>query len=297
MLYLVIVLGASIIETLLMDEDFEKILKELNTSLPLKRINEFVILKYLLNHNSINIEVASNKILKYINKIDYNRVIHAFECLNHQYCDSSIIKNKVKLIEYKGNTLYRSNRFTQIINDKTYRKYIEDAVNYGIIRYEKEFKEDYYGVPFLKLYEQYKMIDIALLSNYRKIHSAFRGSGLLTNGNEYFLFIDLHKEEGIDEKINYKDKFLNQNYFQWQSPNSTRQSTDRGKNLIHNKDRKINLHLFVRKYKEVDKKAQPYIYIGKGDTVEYKGEKPITMKIKLHQEVPIKIYREFIKKV
>ncbi|GAA3648829.1 DEAD/DEAH box helicase [Asaccharospora irregularis] len=285
------------IKELLIDDDFEKILKELNTSLPLKRINEFVILKYLLNHDRINIEIASNEILKYINKIDKDSVIHAFECLNHQYWDSSMIKQKIKLVEYSDDTLYRSDKFTKIITDKRYRKYIEDAINYGIIRYEKEFQEEYYGVPFLKLYEQYKMIDIALLSNYRKIHSAFRGSGLLTNGNEYFLFIDLHKERGIDERINYKDKFLDQSYFQWQSPNSTRQNTDRGKNLINNKDRKINLHLFVRKYKEIDKKAQPYIYIGKGDTVEYQGEKPITMKIKLHQEVPVKIYREFIEKI
>ena len=125
----------------------------------------------------------------------------------------------------------------------------------------------------------------------------FRGSGLLTNNNEYFLFIDLHKEEGIEERINYKDKFLDREYFQWQSPNSTTQSSDRGKNLIFNKDRKINLHLFVRKYKMIDKKSQPYIYIGTGDTVEYNGEKPITMKIKLHNEVPSKIYREFIQKV
>lgn len=96
---------------------------------------------------------------------------------------------------------------------------------------------------------------------------------------------------------NYKDKFLDREYFQWQSPNSTTQSSDRGKNLIFNKDRKINLHLFVRKYKMIDKKSQPYIYIGTGDIVEYNGEKPITMKIKLHNEVPSKIYREFIQKV
>lgn len=79
--------------------------------------------------------------MKYINKIDPDSVIHAFECLNHQYCDSSIIKSKVKLIEYKGDTLYRSSIFTQIINDKKYRKYIEDAITYGIIRYEKSSKK------------------------------------------------------------------------------------------------------------------------------------------------------------
>ncbi|MDO5010890.1 MAG: DUF3427 domain-containing protein, partial [Intestinibacter bartlettii] len=285
------------LKNLLLDENFENILKELNGNLPLKRINEFVILKYLLENESISIKKATSEILKYIKEIDDDSVKHAFECLDHKYYDSSMIKQRVKMIEYKNDTLFRSKEFEEIINNKEYRKYIEDAINYGILRYKNEFKEEYYGVPFLKLYEQYKMVDIALLSNYRKTHSAFRGSGLLTNNNDYFLFIDLHKEEGIEERINYKDKFIDRNYFQWQSPNSTNQNSDRGKNLIFNKERKINLHLFVRKYKEIDKKVQPYIYIGKGDTVEYEGEKPITMKIKLNNELPSKIYREFIEKV
>lgn len=285
------------LKELLLNDDFEKILKELNTSLPLKRINEFVILKYLLKNNSISLEIAKNEILKYVNNMDEDSVRHAFECLDHQYWDCVMIKQKVKLIEYKEDTLYRSDRFEAIINKKEYRKYIEDAINYGIFRYEKEFKEEYYGVPFLKLYEQYKMPGVALLSNHRKKHSSFRGVGLLSSGNEYFLFVDLHKEEGIDERINYKDKFLSENYFQWQSPNTTKQDSDRGKNIIFNKDRNVNLHLFVRKYKEIDKKAQPYIYIGKGDTVEYEGEKPITVKLKLQNEVPAKIYREFVEKI
>ena len=79
------------------------------------------------------------------------------------------------------------------------------------------------------------MRDTALLSNYKKIHSFFRGSGLIANGKEYFLFIDLHKESDIKESINYDDKFLDSNFFQWQTPNSTSQDSDRGKNIIHNK--------------------------------------------------------------
>lgn len=285
------------IKELLLNESFEKVLKELNSNLPLKRINEFVILKYLLNHSSISFETAKNEVLKYINHIDDDSIRHTFECLNHQYYDEAAKKRKVKLIKYENETLFISEQFREIISNKEFKKYIEDTINYGIIRYEKEFQENYYGVPFLKLYEQYKMIDLALLSNYRKTHSSFRGSGLLVNDKEYFLFIDLHKEEGIDERINYKDKFLCDNYFQWQSPNSTTQSTDRGKNIIFNKDRNVNMHLFVRKYSKVDGKSQPFIYLGKGDTVEYEGEKPITVKLKLQNEVPSKIYREFIEKV
>ena len=137
----------------------------------------------------------------------------------------------------------------------------------------------------------------ALLSNYRKSHSAFRGSGLLSNGNDYFLFIDLHKEADIKESINYHDEFINQRLFQWQTPNSTAPSSERGKNIVFNKERGINLHLFVRKYKMIDAKTQPYIYIGKGNTVEFEGEKPITVKMELEHEVPSNLYIEFTEKV
>ncbi|NLI88789.1 MAG: DUF3427 domain-containing protein, partial [Epulopiscium sp.] len=125
----------------------------------------------------------------------------------------------------------------------------------------------------------------------------FRGSGLLTFNKDFFLFVDLHKDEGIKESINYKDKFISSKYFQWQSPNSTSQDSERGNNIIFNKERGINLHLFVRKYREIDRVIHLYIYIGKGDVIKYKGNKPITVLMELEREVPANIYLEFIKKV
>lgn len=285
------------LKKLLEDEVFLKILKELSNKLPIKRIYEFSILKYMLTHEEISAEKAKQEILKYIDYVDDESVIHALNCLNGDYYDSAQIKNNVKIFELKNEVLNSTWDFKKIIQNKKYRIYIEDVINYALIRYEKEFESDYHGVPFFKLYEQYQMVDTALLSNYTKIHSSFRGSGLITNGNEYFLFIDLHKEENIKESINYKDKFLDRQHFQWQSPNSTSQISERGKNIIFNKDRKINLHLFVRKYKQIDGVVQPYIYIGKGNTIEYSGEKPITVKIKLDNIAPVSLYTEFVEKV
>lgn len=283
---------------LIQNEQFESTLKELSSKLPLKRIYEFVIIRYLLDHEEMNLEVAKHQILKMVTQVDDDSVLHAFECLNQNYYDSGQLKNKPKLVQYSGGgKLVKTSLFNGLLSNKDYRKFIEDIITYGIFRYEKEFKSEYYGVPHFKLYEQYPMIDAALLSNYRKIHSSFRGSGLLANGKEYFLFIDLHKEEDVKESINYKDKFINESYFQWQSQNSTTQQSERGQNIIHNKVRGVNLHLFVRKYREIDGKNEPFIYIGKGDTVQYEGEKPITVKIKLEHEIPATLYTEFTKKV
>jgi len=141
------------------------------------------------------------------------------------------------------------------------------------------------------------MTDAAKLSNYTKIHSSFRGSGLIANGKEYFLFVDLHKEENTKESLNYKDKFIDSKYFQLQSPNNTSQKSERGKNIVLNKQRGVNLHIFVRKYKQIDGASQSYIYIGKGDVIEYKEEKPITVIMKLENEMPAGVYIEFTKKV
>ncbi|MDQ0973817.1 superfamily II DNA or RNA helicase [Neobacillus niacini] len=285
------------LKELLQNESFEGTLKELSSKLPLKRIYEFVILRYLLDHEEISLEIAKNQILKMISRVDDVSILHAFESLNQNYYDSVQTKNKPKLIQYSDGKLSKSQIFKELLENEDYRKFIEDIITYGIFRYEKEFGTEYYGVPYFKLYEQYQMVDAALLSNYRKIHSSFRGSGLLANGNEYFLFIDLHKEEDVKESINYKDKFISPQKFQWQSVNSTTQQSERGKNIIFNKQRGVNLHLFIRKYKEIDGKTEPYIYIGKGNSVEFEGDKPITVWMELENEVPASLYTEFTKKV
>jgi uncharacterized protein YbcV (DUF1398 family) len=285
------------LKELLQNEVFEKVLKEFSSMLPLKRVYESVIIRFLFDHEEITIDVAKNQIQKISNYVDDDSILHAFESLNQNYLDSFQLKRNPKLFYFSNDKLVKTQLMESLLQNEEYQRYFEDIINYGIFRYEKEFKEEYYGVPHFKLYEQYQMVDAALLSNYRKIHSSFRGSGLLANGNDYFLFIDLHKEEDIKESINYQDKFFDELYFQWQTPNTTSQNTERGQNIIHNVRRGINLHLFVRKYREIDGKNEPFIYIGKGETVHYEGEKPITVKIKLNHEIPPTLYTEFTKKV
>lgn len=285
------------LKKLMENEVFLKVMKELSIQLPLKRVYEFSIIKYLLYNEEISFDIAKNEILKHIENVDDDSVKHALECLNQDYFDTRQRNDAIRIFDYLNEKMLINEKFKSLLANKTLKMYLEDIINYGLIRYEKEFNGKYYGVPSFKLYEQYQMTDAALLSNFRKIHSSFRGAGLVANGNEYFLFVDLHKEEGIDENINYKDEFIDKKYFQWQTPNNTATTSERGKNIIFNKDRNINLHLFVRKYREIDGQVEPYIYIGKGDTIEYHGEKPITVKLELQNEIPVKLFIEFNKKV
>lgn len=285
------------LKQLLLNDHFEGALKELSSKLPLKRVYEFVIARHLLDHEEISLETAKNEILKVIKDVDHDSVLHAFEWWNQNFYDSGQLKSQLKLFSLTENKLIKTPIFTSLLGNPEYKKYIEDIVHYGIFRYEKEFRNEYYGVPHFKLYEQYKMADAALLSNFRKSHSSFRGSGLLTNGKDYFLYIDLHKEADVEERLNYKDEIVDTRHFQWQTPHTTSQHTNSGQNIIYNKNRGINLHLFVRKYKQIDGKNEPFIYIGKGNTIRFEGNKPITVQLELENELPVKLYTEFTKKV
>ena len=44
---------------------------------------------------------------------------------------------------------------------------------------------------------------------------------------------------------------------------------------------------------KIDGVIQPYIYIGKGDTISAEGNKPITVHLKLEHTIPTPLYLEF----
>ncbi len=287
----------NIFKLMITDQEFIKAMKYLSDMLPLKRPHEFQILLDLIFQKEMSEDMCKQSILKVIEYVDNDSVCHAMETLNYNYYDSSQKNRWNQLAVFDGKNIILNDIMHEILSDIEKKEYILDILHYGLNRYRKEFEEAYYGIPFLKLYAQYSMQEVALLTNYRKIHSSFRGSGLMTSGNEYFLFVDLHKESDIKESINYKDKFISRKFFQWQTPNKTKQQSEQGKNIIYNKERGINLHLFVRKFKQIDGVVQPYIYLGRVDAKEFEGNQPITVKTKLEYTLPADLYEEFINKV
>ena len=270
------------------NEEYNKHLKYLCEMLPLKRPYEFAILADLIVKGTMSFEECKESILKYLHRVDDSSVQHAMRTLNFEFYDVSQQKLWKPFVKYVGDQLV----LTLPEYSKLQKAYILDVLHYGLARYRNEYGEEYYGVPFLKLYAQYTMQDTALLCNLEKKFSSFRGQGLLTDHNNYFLYVDLKKDENIKESINYKDRFLSPKRFQWETPNSTVQASKRGKDIIFNEERNIKLHLFVRKFKEIDKVIQPYIYVGCINTYSYEGNKPITIQTKLEHELPPKIYEE-----
>ncbi|MGB6327982.1 MAG: DEAD/DEAH box helicase [Halarcobacter sp.] len=280
------------IKTLLENQDFIKALRFIQSLLPIKRVYEFVILKYLLSNNFCDKKIALMILNKYLQKVNEETILHSFLYLNQNYFDSGQISRSLKLVEFRENKLKKTKEFETLLENEKYKEIFEDSLNYGILTYEKSFGNKDFGLPFFKLYEKYNMLNIAQLCNFNKIHSSFRGSGFLKYNDDFFLFITIEKEK-FSKASNYHNAFLSKELFTYSSKPSHTQEKGDGKRLCENINEKVKLHIFVRKSSHVDKKVQGFIYLGKANSFKYEGNKPINLELRLENPLSDKLFEEF----
>lgn len=270
-----------------------RVLRFIEDHLPVKRLVDFCGLSLLIEQGDFNIIELENECHKYLISIPESTLVHSMEHLSGVFFDSGDLKKYPSLGHYNqvGKAFHPSQILLKTIKEKNVTEILLQSIRYGIFRYKNEYNSTEIKYPDLGLYQQYSMRDVALVCNYNKKHSAFRGQSLLTFEKEFFLFIELHK---LEEAIAYRDKFLSDVKFQWDSPNSSSRENGQGYQIINHKSFGINLHLFVRKFKKIDGVIQPYIYIGQGDILSYKDNKPILFEMSLRNRVPVEVYREFV---
>ncbi|MGL4742500.1 MAG: DEAD/DEAH box helicase [Sarcina sp.] len=278
---------------LLNDKLFKLVLKDISAKLQLKRPFEFIILRYLIEKNIATRSDLKLEIEKHIEFIDDKTFEYTLECLRGDYYSKK--ESNYNFIKDFGDKIVLADELFNVIQNEEYKVYISDCINYGLLMYEREFGPKNYGMPFLKLYSQYSRDDVVRMSNAQKKFSGYGMGGLKTNGNDWYMFVGLEKEEGIKESMNHANKFIGNDIFVWESRNTTTLDSKAGQELVYNIKHNIRMHLFIRKYREIDGVIEPYIYVGMADTIEHYGEMPITVHLKLKNSVPIKILNEFNK--
>jgi hypothetical protein len=135
--------------------------------------------------------------------------------------------------------------------DDQLREYLEDLLNYGLTRYSIDNGEE----TGFKLWRNYRMDQVQL--------KLMKNPGYTAVGTYYYddyvvIFASLRKDLPAEDKLNYKDKFLQPNLFQWESM----------AHLPHTDLSKLNssryAHLFIRKVSEENGIVLPFTYVGKG---------------------------------
>lgn len=242
--------------------------------LPIVRIDEYLIINYLLHHNEINMD----------NLIGYNSRVN-----------ETTLKNAIKVLTEKE--VLKDGKF-KIDSIQNIREYLEDLIQYGINRYEIEFG-DFEGE--YKLYANYSK-EQTMTSINRKYTMDIKLKGTYpdeSTGNTY-IYVGLKKDKAKQERTNYKDKFISSKVFQWESENNTTESNSMGLKLQNTK----KVYLFVRKMDEEDNIVLPFTYFGTGRFTNMRNSHVVDLKtnaiyktllfdIELDKEVPEEYHIDF----
>ena len=195
--------------------------------LPLARLDEYLIIEQAIKENTI----------------DLKRI----EGINEHITDKTLgnAYNNLKSLGIVEN----SDIDLTNLSDGDFKDYLLDTLNYGIVRYNREFGE-YKGL--FKLYRNYykEQASRIMLKN-----------GILQKGTYYeddiaYIFAGIKK--GEEGRLNYKDKFINDKIFQWESIANVSESE---KQHLRNSKK---VHLFIRKMENEDTVTLPYTYFGLG---------------------------------
>lgn len=233
--------------------------------LPLARLDEYLIIEQAIKEHTI----------------DLKRI----EGINEHITDKTL-ENAYNNLKSLG-IVENSDIDLTNLSDGDFKDYLLDTLNYGIVRYNREFGE-YTGL--FKLYRNYykEQASRIMLKN-----------GILQKGTYYeddiaYIFAGIKK--GEEGRLNYKDKFINNKIFQWESIANVSESE---KEHLRNSKK---VHLFIRKMESEDTVTLPYTYFGLGtftnerdSYTEEDGKRHSTLlyDIVLDDEVPEDYYIDF----
>lgn len=199
--------------------------------LPLVRPHEFEIVRCLMNDIS-NIEKMDKELAQRISGYRREELDHALQYLEVVTKEGQKLSLCVKM-------------------DDQLREYLDDLLSYGITRYYADNGEE----TDFKLWQNYRMDQVQL--------KLLKNPGNIFLGTYYYddyvvIFASLKKDLPEDDKLNYKDKFLQANLFQWESM----------ANLPQNQLEKLKqsrfAYLFIRKVANENGIVLPFTYVGKG---------------------------------
>ena len=215
-------------------EEQINVINYLSDLLPLVRRHEFLILRCIIDGNKSEASICS--LLK--------QSISNYTPEQYEHALKFLIERRV---------LTRYNGTLELCCDlePEFNEFVSDLLEYGISQYAVRYKND---EDFL-LYQDYRQ-DQALLKILENPYHNQLGT-YYKNGNMY-IFAGLKKDSSVLEHLNYKDKFLDKETFQWESIANISKSEE----TKHNNSKQA--FIFVRKVKSENGITLPYTFIGTG---------------------------------
>ena len=175
--------------------------------------------------------------------------------------------------------------------DEDFKEYILDLLSYGLTRFSIDFGDE----SDFKLWQSYRMdqVQMKFLQN-----PQYNQVGTYYYGKEVVIFASLKKDLAEEDRLNYNDKFLEPDLFQWESMANVSAAD------VEKQQKSEHAYLFIRKVSNENGIVLPFIYVGKGKMTnprkqvksdKAKGKDVITYlyDIKMENELPEYLQYDF----
>lgn len=207
----------------------------LSSLLPLVRRHEYLIVKHLFE--GIDSEAELQALLaKEVIGCTPEHVQHALRFM----CEGGVI------IQQEGKVAF----CCEI--DPDFKEYVEDLMEYGLKQYSARYQSD--EDEFL-LWQDYRQDQVLLKMLENPKHNQY--GTYYKNGNMY-IFAGLKKDDTVQEHLNYKDKFLDDETFQWESIANIKEKD------IRLQQEAKHAYVFVRKVESENGITLPFTFVGTG---------------------------------
>ena len=168
-----------------------------------------------------------------------------------------IEKDEETSLDYKV-----SKSFDKMLANKQFYEILQELVEFGICRYERDFSNTYKGTD-LVLYQKYTYEDVCRLLNWEtnEVPLNIGGYKYDRKTKTFPVFINYDKSDDISDTTKYEDHFTSSNSLIAISKSGRSVASEDVQNFLHATERGIQVHLFVRKNKD-DKISKEFYYLG-----------------------------------
>ena len=230
-----------------------------------KRVHELIFLKCLLNQEKNIIHTVKDKVWnEYKIKMNSNQIDTIINLFTNQFPSGSSKKTYMDciFIEKNNEEYCISKEFKQLLNHKEFYEMIQECIDFGLYRYQKNYINRYKDTDFV-LYKKYTYEDVCRLLNWEhnEVPLNIGGYKFDKKTKTFPVFINYEKEEGISATTKYEDHFIDPNTLIAISKSNRNKNSEDIQNFIYAKERGIQVHLFVRKNKD-DKTSKEFYYLG-----------------------------------
>ena len=264
------------------------------------RIHELLILKLLLENQSISIDTFKQQLKNYSIQYSLKDLKGALRNLSLDYYLQSD-RNKYGEISYvsfeeQSNCLIRNKAFSNLLENENYKKELEDNLLYGLRRASLKENEILENHNFI-LYRKYSRKDVLKVLNWTNDVIAQNIGGYISTKtkDEFLCPIFVTYEKSDKNKPAYKDFFIDNVRLNWMSKKKRKISSPDVQDIINQDSNKIQLFLFVKKN---DSEGTDYYYMGTMKTVDNSaeqtrmetGESVVNIKFDMDTPVPQNMY-------